>query len=145
MTKYSLFLWKMLTFFIENRDPLPVLSPQFPVNKTAQIGDNVTFQCIKLFSSILTDHRWLHWKKLPLNYPDLGLRDDSPSLNSSYYSLVSQQYYQSFPVESAELSYGIRVLLTNVTKKDEGMYTCLISSQFDKKWRSAFLRVVNKG
>ena len=123
----------------------PILSAQFPVNKTARIGDNVTFQCIELFSPLLTDYRWLHWNKLPPNYPDLGFGDDSPSFNSSYYKLINPKHYQSFPVAKSEGKYGGRVLLTNVTKKDEGMYTCLVSNHIGKDWKSAFLRVLDDG
>ncbi|CAB3977038.1 fibroblast growth factor receptor 4-like, partial [Paramuricea clavata] len=119
----------------------PILSAQYPLNKTARIGDNVTFQCIELFSPILTDYRWLHWKKLPPSYPDLEFDDNSPSMNSSYYTMINPRYYQPFQVHKEEGKYGGRVLLYNVTKEDEGMYTCLISNHLGLSWRSAFLRV----
>ena len=130
---------------IENGPVRPVLSTQFPVNKTARVGGNVTFKCIELFSPILTHYRWLHWNRLPPNYPDLGFGDDPPSFNSTYYTEINPLHYQSFPVLKAEGKYGGSVLLTNVTKEDEGMYTCLISNFIGKSWRSAFLRVLNKG
>ena len=123
----------------------PVLSALFPVNKTTRIGDNVTFQCVELYSPTLNDYRWLHWKRLPPSYPDLGFGDDSPSLNSSYYELLSPRQYKPLPVQKEKGMYGGRVLLTNVTKEDEGMYTCLISNHVGKGWKSAFLKVLDEG
>ena len=135
----------MLSLLLEKALVRPVLSTQFPANKTARIGDNVTFQCIELFSPILTHYRWVHWNRLPPNYPDLGSGDDLQSSNSTYYTVISPRHYRSFPVQKGEGKYGGRVLLTNVTKEDEGMYTCLISNFFGKSWRSSFLRVLHEG
>ena len=118
---------------------------KFPVNKTARIGENITFQCIELFSPILTDYRWLHWKKLPPNYPDLGFDSDSQSLNSSYYEVINPRHYEAFEVQISEGKYGGRVLLTNITKEDEGMYTCLISNHVGRDSKSAFLKVISSG
>ena len=94
---------------------------------------------------MLTDYRWLHWKQLPPSYPTLGLESDKSLINSSYYSVINPQHYHPFHVEKEEGKYGGRVLLTNVTKKDEGMYTCLISNHVGKDWRSAFLKVLSEG
>lgn len=121
----------------------PILSAQFPVNKTARVGENVTFQCIELFSPMLTDYRWLHWKKLPPDYTDLKLdKKDGPS-NSSYYTVINPKHYVSFTFKKKEGKYGGRVRLYNVTKEDEGLYTCLISNHIGKKWRSAFLKIIS--
>ena len=129
---------------IEKGGVKPVLSTSHPVNKTARVGENVTFQCIELVSPALTDYRWLHWNKLPSHYPDLRLNDkDAPSVNSSNYTILSAKHYRPFAVKSEQGKYGGRVLLTNVTKEDEGLYTCLISNHFGKEWRSAFLRVIS--
>ena len=129
---------------IEKGPVRPVLSAQFPVNKTARIGDNVTFQCIELFSPILTDYKWLHWNRLPPSYPDLGFGDDPSSYNATYYTVINPVHYNSFSLWKSEGKYGGRVLLTNVTKEDEGMYTCLISNHVGKGWKSAFLNVLNE-
>ena len=145
MTSYRLVVEKLLTILIEKGPVRPVLSAQFPVNKTARIGDNVTFQCIELFSPLLTDYIWLHWNRLPPNYPDLGFGDDPPLLNSTYYKGINPRHLQAFRVQKPEKRYGGRVLLTNVTKEDEGMYTCVVSNHVGKGWRSAFLRVLNEG
>ena len=122
-----------------------MLSVRFPLNKTARIGDNVTFQCLEMFSPLLTDYRWLHWKKLPPSYPDLGLDSDSQSLNSSYYEVINPRHYQAFKVQISGGKYGGRVLLTNITKEDEGMYTCLFSNHVGKGLRSAFLKIDTSG
>ena len=121
-----------------------MLSARFPVNKTARVGDNVTFQCIELFSPMLTDYYWLHWRKLPPSYPVLKL-DKIPSANSLYYTLINPRRYKQFDVEKNNKKYGGRVYLNNVTKEDEGMYTCLIVNHVGKGWRSAFLRVIESG
>ncbi|XP_028416300.1 fibroblast growth factor receptor 3-like [Dendronephthya gigantea] len=128
---------------VQEKGPLrPVLSNRFPVNKTVRIGDNVTFQCIELFSPMLTDYRWLHWKKLPPSYPELNLAE-IPSANSSYYTLINHRHYKAFDVEEKDGKYGGRVHINNVTKKDEGMYTCLITNSVGQGSRNAFLRVVD--
>ena len=94
---------------------------------------------------MLTDYRWLHWKQLPPSYPKLRLESNESPENSSFYSIINSQHYHAFHVEKEEGKYGGRVLLTNVTKKDEGMYTCLISNHVGKGWRSAFLKVFSEG
>ena len=94
---------------------------------------------------MLTDYHWLHWKQLPPNYPKLGLESNKSLINSSYYSVINPQHYHSFHVEKEERKYGEKVLLTNVTKEDEGMYTCLISNHVGKDWKSAFLKVISEG
>ena len=115
------------------------------MNKTAKIGENVTFKCIELFSLVLTGYRWLHWKRLPPNYPKLELNNNEPSLNSSYYTMVNPKHYQPFTFKQKEEKYGGRLLLNNVTEEDAGMYTCLISNQIGKGWRSAWLTVITSG
>jgi hypothetical protein len=59
--------------------------------------------------------------------------------------MINPRYYQPFVVDKKEAKYGGRVLLNNVTKEDQGMYTCLISNHLGKGWRSAFLRVISSG
>ncbi|XP_028416303.1 fibroblast growth factor receptor 3-like [Dendronephthya gigantea] len=125
---------------IEKGPIRPVLSSRFPVNKTARVGDNVTFQCIELFGPMLTDYRWLHWKKLPPSYPELKF-DGIPTANSSYYTLINHRHYKAFEVDKKDGKYGGKVYLNNVTKEDEGMYTCVISNHVGQGIRSAFLRV----
>ena len=115
------------------------------MNKTARIGENVTFKCIELFSPVLTDYRWLHWKRLPPSYPELELNNNEPSLNSSYYTIIDPKHYQPFTFKPKEEKYGGRVLLNNVTEEDAGMYTCLISNQIGKGWRNAWLTVITSG
>ena len=132
--------------FLTEKGPIrPVLSAQYPVNKTARIGDDVTFKCVELFSPVLTDYRWLHWKQLPPSYPELGLNEDEPSPNSSYYTIIDPKHYQAFQFKPKEEKYGGRVLLRNVTKQDEGMYTCLISNHVGKGWKNAWLKVLSSG
>jgi hypothetical protein len=63
---------------------------------------------------------------------------------NSYYTILNPRCYESFE-DKIEGMYGGRVLLNNVTKEDEGMYTCLISNHLGKGWRSAFLRVISSG
>ncbi|XP_028414936.1 fibroblast growth factor receptor 2-like [Dendronephthya gigantea] len=128
---------------IEKGPIRPVLSTHFPVNKTVRVGDNVTFQCIELFSPMLTDYRWLHWKKLPPSYPELDLAK-IPSTNSSYYTLINPRHYKAFDVEKNNGKYGGRVYINNVTKDDEGMYTCLITNHVGQGSRNAFLRVIGR-
>jgi hypothetical protein len=59
--------------------------------------------------------------------------------------MINPRYYQPFVVDKKEAKYGGRVLLNNVTKEDEGMYTCLISNHVGKSWRSAFLKIDTLG
>ena len=59
--------------------------------------------------------------------------------------MINPRCYEAFVVDKKEGKYGGRVLLNNVTKEDEGMYTCLISNYRGKSWRSAFLRVISLG
>ena len=124
---------------LESINLKPVLSRRFPTNQTARIGENVTFQCVEIASSFLPEYRWLHWKKLP----SLDERNTSMD-NSSYYKRIDTQYYESFHQKDKEIRGG-RVWIYNVTKDDEGMYTCQIGNTIGKSSRSAFLRVVDSG
>ncbi|XP_046851373.1 fibroblast growth factor receptor 2-like [Xenia sp. Carnegie-2017] len=127
---------------LEKAQVAPILSDQYPKNYTKKIGSNVTFQCIELVSPILTDYRWLFWKGG--SYPNLQMLKDLSSYNSTYFKMISPLQYQSFKVKNAAGKYGGRVLLTNVTKKDQGWYTCLISNNLGRGWRTAHLTVLTE-
>ena len=132
-------------FPLEKPRARPILSRAFPTNKTVKTGSNVSFQCIELRSTTLTDYRWLKWYK-PANASSLQEKlVDSPSENSSDYKLIDPAQYVSFRVKDKEGDYGGKVVLTNVTKEDEGMYTCLISNHVGKSLRSAFLIIDDSG
>lgn len=109
----------------------PILQTDHPKNKTAQVGDNVTFTCIVLVSGTLPDYRWLKWNKsitsMPKAYKDM--------LNGSY-RLINPYYYETIKVKS---KYGVEVTIVNVTEDDFGLYTCFVSNHIGWDFRSAYL------
>ena len=75
------------------------------------------------------------WYKPPKNA--LELLDFYESENLSVYRLINPEQYVGFVRKNGKK--GGKVILTNVTKEDEGMYSCLVSNGFSRRWRSAFL------
>ena len=100
----------------------------------------MTFQCLQLHSTTLTDYRWLKWHNPPNNPTFHG-----PTFkNSSDYTLINSAQYASFKADIRDV-YGGKVILTNVTKKDAGMYTCIVSNHIGSSWRNAFLIIDDSG
>ena len=127
---------------VEKTRSRPILSELYPRNHSVKSGSNVTFECRELRTTFLTEYQWLKWNELPKNYPKLDL-NNFPKISTDYrYKLINPVQYRSFKVEE---EYGGKVILTNVTKEDEGLYTCLVSNHIGRSWRSAFLKIDDTG
>ena len=132
-----------IIFFVEKQRTKPILSQSFPKNRTVRTGSNITFECRELISSTLTDYRWLKWYKVPKNYKKLVFDENGPETNSSEYKVINPKQYRSF--KGVDSEYGVRLILTNVTQEDAGLYTCLVSNHIGANSRSAFLFIDDRG
>ena len=130
----------LITLPIEKIRSRPILSLGFPKNKTVKTGSNVTFQCLEQDSTVLTDVRWLKWHNPP-NNPTLH---ESPVANLSDYTLINPAQYVSFKSNIRNV-YGMKIILTNVTKNDAGMYMCVVNNHIGTTWRSGFLIIDDSG
>ena len=130
-----------LISFTEHGRTKPILSRKFPKNQTVTTGGNLTLECREIVSVSLTDYRWIRWYKVPPNHTKLEFKD-RPATNSSKYFLYDLKYYSAFKDGS---EYGVKLMLRNVTEKDSGLYTCLVSNHLGFTSRSAFVTVADSG
>ncbi|XP_065071218.1 fibroblast growth factor receptor 1-like isoform X2 [Rhopilema esculentum] len=106
----------------------PSLQPGFPKNTPKNVGENASMECFDLFSSQMVHFRWLMW----LTKPNKTLEKDVYKLISNnnytrYFELVNPSHYESLrkDVGNRFLS-GVRMNLYNVTKKNQGYYSCVM-------------------
>ena len=125
---------------IENAITKPRLLDDWPANKTARVGESVTFGCVDMFGLTFIFYKWLHWNKRPPKY--VYTEPGFPSANSSYYTIINARHYAPFGMQISGRKFGENVTLKNVTKEDEGMYTCVATNYLGTSWKSAFLEVI---
>ncbi|XP_045188886.1 fibroblast growth factor receptor 2-like isoform X2 [Mercenaria mercenaria] len=99
-------------------------------NQTALIGTNVTFTCQIVMSDSQPLLQWLrHFKK-----------------NDSFVNEKGEPYVQI--LQSSGFTSTIddpqHLVLRNVTKEDQGWYTCLVANTVGMNYRSAWLTVLNE-
>ena len=95
------------------------------------VGDSVALFCADT-SDALVDYRWLKWDKSVKSFTKKDL------LNASLFTIVHPKYHGHPPPNKR----GVYLTLKNLTMDDEGLYTCLVTSNFmGYAYRSAFLKV----
>ncbi|XP_060580222.1 fibroblast growth factor receptor 3-like isoform X2 [Ruditapes philippinarum] len=99
-------------------------------NQTVLTGTNVTFSCRIVMSDSQPLLQWLrHFKK-----------------NDSYVNEKGEPYVKTFKSSGfkSTIDDPQHLVLQNVTKEDEGWYTCLVANTVGTNYRSAWLTVLNE-
>ncbi|XP_059177562.1 fibroblast growth factor receptor 4-like [Physella acuta] len=98
-----------------------------PLNQTVRVGENATFMCKILISQFHPHVQWV--KHEPVN----GSETDE---NGNY-------YFKLIQVSSIDNSEPEVLVIYNVSKEDEGKYSCVVSNAIGTKHKSAYLKVLD--
>ena len=125
---------------VERSRAKPVVLP-IP-NATVFVGENVTLIC-RSYSDAMPHFQWLRWFLLHSN----STGDDTDSKKCSYEVIKQNQqdsvYYHSSSNNKDEF-HGSPLSLVNVTKKDEGKYTCIVGNALGYSTEHAYIIVQEK-
>ena len=106
----------------------PPLILSNPRNHTVKMGDNISLKCKVMDMSASIPHiQWVKHFQVNGSWIDKG-----PVKESYYFTLVQ---------DGAEAKNPELFTLTNVTKEDEGRYTCIVSNAYGKVSQSKWLKV----
>ena len=108
-------------------------------NATVFVGENATLIC-RAYSDIMPHFQWLRW--FPFHSNSSG--NDTDSKKSLYELIVPNQKhsinYQSRSNNKHEF-HGVTLTLDNVTKKEEGQYTCIVGNALGYSVKHAYIIV----
>ena len=108
----------------------PLLLPGYPKDRTAMIGDSTMLFCADT-TDILVDYRWLKWDSSVKSFTQADL------YNGTLFTMLHPKHHEVAPNKR-----GVYLKLTNLTKADEGLYTCMAMNMYMRySYRSAFLTV----
>ena len=118
----------------------PVVLPMS--NATVFVGENVTLLC-RAYSDAIPHFQWLRW--FPLHSNSSGNDTDSKKLS---YEVIKQNQQKSVKLQSSSKNknefHGVPLSLVNVTKKDEGKYTCIVANILGYSVKHAYIIVQEK-
>ena len=106
------------------------------LNATVFVGENVTLIC-RAYSDAMPHFQWLRWFPLPSN----SSGNDTDSKKFSY-EVINQNQQDS--VNNKHEFRGVPLSLVNVTKKDEGKYTCIVGNALGYSVKHAYIVVQEK-
>ena len=111
-------------------------------NATVFVGENVTLIC-RAYSDAKPHFQWLRWFLLSSN----SSGNDTDSKKFSY-EVINQNQQDSVDYHSRSNNkhefHGVPLSLVNVTKKDEGKYTCLVGNTLGYSVKHAYIIVQEK-
>ena len=96
-------------------------------NVTVYEGENATLLC-KALSDSMPHFQWLRWVQSPPN----GLTNSA--IEHPHYEVIKQNeqdlnQHLVLPQSSNTFDFhGVKLTLVNVTKKEEGKYTCIVGN-----------------
>ena len=125
---------------VEQARAKPVVLPMS--NATVFVGENVTLLC-RAYSDAMPHFQWLRW--FPLHSNSSG--NDTGS-KKSLYEVIEQNQQDSINYQSRSNNkpefHGVSLTLVNVTKKDEGKYTCIVGNARGYSVKHAYIIVQEK-
>ena len=111
-------------------------------NATVFVGENATLIC-KAYSDAMPHFQWLRW--FPLHSNSSGNDTDSKKLS---YDVINQNQQHSVNYQSSSNNknefHGDTLSLVNVTKKEEGKYTCIVGNTLGYSVKHAYIIVQEK-
>lgn len=135
-----------LSLFTEKTRTSPYLEKGEIKNKTVVVGSNATIPCYELISGTLPDFRWLRWKG-PQDPAVLDvIATGNSKFNKSVVEVVEAARYKQVSKKSHRSNdqaplYGVELVFTNITKQDEGFYTCLVTNHIGHDFKTMYLTV----
>jgi len=100
-----------------------------PVNQTVRVGENATFSCPVIISDTTTHYQWLkHIQKNGTHFDDQN----------------GEEYFNVIKEGTIDDSNPEKLIMLNVTKADEGKYTCLVENAVGRTARFAYLTVTDE-
>ena len=130
----------LFSSFVERTRAKPVVLPMS--NATVFVGENVTLIC-RAYSDAKPHFQWLRWFPLPSN----SSSNDTDSKKFSY-EVINQNQQDSVKYQSSgnnkDEFHGVPLSLVNVTKKDEGKYTCIVGNALGYSVKHAYIIVQEK-
>ena len=98
-------------------------------NATALEGGNATLLC-KAFSDSMPHFQWLRWLASPSNTSNQSSEIENPVFEIIKQNEENRNKHLLLPNrQTSKLDFhGVKLILINVTKKDEGKYSCIVGN-----------------
>ena len=106
-------------------------------NVTVYEGGNASLLC-KAMSDSMPHFQWLRWRLFPSN------GTTNSTIEHPHYEVIKQNI-QGLPRGNNQFDFhGVKLALFNVTKKDEGKYTCIVGNAVGYAIEQTYIIVYRK-